>query len=173
VTKSVMHDPSGQTAGEIYTLRDISTDRFVERAKTDFVSSISHELRAPLTSIYGFAATLLSRGELFDEAQRQTFLSYIASESERLTGIVDALLDVAQLDSGNLQIELAVTDVGQVIREAIETARAAAISEAASHDFAIELVDEPLSAETDREKLHSVLINLIDNAIKYSPAVAR
>ena len=124
VTEATMRDPAGQIAGKIYTLRDVSTDRFVERAKTDFVSSVSHELRAPLTSIYGFAETLLRRGELFDEPQRQTFLAYIAPESERLTGIVDALLDVAQLDAGDLQVELAADRRGEVVREVVESARA-------------------------------------------------
>ena len=170
VSEAIMRDPSDQIAGKIYTLRDISADRFVEQAKSDFVSSISHELRAPLTSIYGFAETLLRRGELFDDIQRRTFLAYIASESERLTGIVDALLDVAELDSGDLQVELATTDVGNVAREVVESARAemAEVREN-GHSFVIDLPDEPLDAEADREKLRRVLVNLIDNAIKFSP----
>jgi PAS domain S-box-containing protein len=169
--EAVMRDPSGQIAGTIYTLRDVSSDRFVEQAKSDFVSSISHELRAPLTSIYGFAETLLRRGELFDDVQRRTFLSYIASESERLTVIVDALLDVAELDSGDLQVELATTDVGNVVREIVESARADIANSAENgHKFVIDLVDEPLGAEADREKLRRVLVNLVDNAIKFSPS---
>lgn len=170
VSEAVMRDPSDQIAGKIYTLRDVSADRFVEQAKSDFVSSISHELRAPLTSIYGFAETLLRRGELFDEVQRKTFLSYIASESERLTGIVDALLDVAELDSGDLQVELTTTDVGNVVREVVEDVRSeVADAQGNGHNFVIELADEPLGAEADAEKLRRVLVNLIDNAIKFSP----
>jgi PAS domain S-box-containing protein len=170
VAEAVMRDPTGQIVGKIYTLRDISADRFVEQAKSDFVSSISHELRAPLTSIYGFAETLLRRGELFDEVQRQTFLAYIASESDRLTGIVDALLDVAELDSGDLQVELATIDVGNVAREVVESLRTElAGAQANGHSFVVDLSDEPLSAEADGEKLRRVLVNLVDNAVKFSP----
>ncbi|MGD0166217.1 MAG: GAF domain-containing protein [Gaiellaceae bacterium] len=169
VTEAIMRDPSEQVAGKIYTLRDVSADRLIEQAKSDFVSSVSHELRAPLTSIYGFAETLLRRGELFDEAQRHTFLSYIASESERLTGIVDALLDVAELDSGDLRVDLEKTDVGHVVREVVESA---SLGEGGSngHDFVIDLPEEPLGAEADRDKLRRVLTNLVDNAIRFSPA---
>ncbi len=170
VAEAVMRDPGGQIAGKIYTLRDVSADRFVEQAKSDFVSSISHELRAPLTSIYGFAETLLRRGELFDDVQRRTFLSYIASESERLTGIVDALLDVAELDAGDLQVELATIDVGNVVREVVESARSESESvQGDEHSFVADLSDEPLSAEADRDKLRRVLVNLVDNAVKFSP----
>ncbi len=170
VAEAVMQDPAGQIAGKIYTLRDVSADRFVEQAKSDFVSSISHELRAPLTSIYGFAETLLRRGELFDDVQRQTFLSYIASESERLTGIVDALLDVAELDSGDLQVELATIDVGNVVREVVESARTELAGvKGDEHSFEVELSNESLNAEADREKLRRVLVNLVDNAVKFSP----
>jgi two-component system phosphate regulon sensor histidine kinase PhoR len=170
VTEAVMRDPAGQIAGKIYTLRDVSAERFVEQAKSDFVSSISHELRAPLTSIFGFAETLLRRGELFDDLQRRTFLAYISSESERLTGIVDALLDVAELDSGDLQVELTTLDVGNVVREVVESARAdLSGAREDGHTFVIDFADEPLGAQADREKLRLVLVNLIDNAIKFSP----
>jgi PAS domain S-box-containing protein len=170
VTESVMRDPADQIAGKIYTLRDVSADHLVEQAKSDFVSSISHELRAPLTSIYGFAETLLRRGELFDEVQRQTFLSYIASESERLAGIVDALLDVAELDSGDLQVELARIDVARVVREVVESARLGESGKENGHEFVIDLAADTISAEADRDKLRRVLGNLVDNAIKFSPA---
>lgn len=170
VSEAVMRDPGGQIAGKIYTLRDVSADRFVEQAKSDFVSSISHELRAPLTSIYGFAETLLRRGELFDDVQRRTFLSYIASESDRLTGIVDALLDVAELDSGDLQVELAKIDVGSVVREVVEGVQSElAGAQRNGHSFVVNLSDEPLGAEADPEKLRRVLVNLVDNAVKFSP----
>jgi PAS domain S-box-containing protein len=171
VSEATMLDPSGQTAGKIYTLRDISADRFVEQAKSDFVSLVSHELRAPLTSIYGFAETLLRRNELFDETQRRTFLSYIARESERLTGIVDALLNVAELDSGDLQVELAATDVSSLVREVVESARNEAEQNGPiGHRFVVDLPDEPLSADADRDKLRRVLSNLVDNAVKFSPS---
>ena len=106
-----MRDPAGAVSGRIFAFRDISSDRLVEEMKSEFVATVSHELRGPLTSIYGFAETLLREDVLFGEEERRTFLRYIASESERLTSIVDALLNVARVDTGDLQVDLAPTDV--------------------------------------------------------------
>src|SRR5206468_288480 len=119
VTEAVMRDPVGSVAGRIFAFRDISSDRLVEEMKSEFVATVSHELRGPLTSIYGFAETLLREDVLFGEEERRTFLGYIASESERLTAIVDALLNVARVDTGDLQVELAPTDVRAVVSEVV------------------------------------------------------
>ena len=113
LSEAVMTDPAGAVAGRIYAFRDISDERAVEQMKSDFVSTVSHELRTPLTSIYGFAETLLRQDVLFGEEERETFLRYIASESERLTAIVDSLLSVAQLDAGGMQVQIATTDVAR------------------------------------------------------------
>jgi len=119
VTEAVMRDPAGAVAGRIFAFRDISADRLVEEMKSEFVATVSHELRGPLTSIYGFAETLLREDVLFGEEERMTFLRYIASESERLTTIVDALLNVARLDSGDLHVDLTPTDVRAVVSEVV------------------------------------------------------
>jgi signal transduction histidine kinase len=161
-----MRDPGGAVAGRIFAFRDISSDRLVEQMKSDFVSTVSHELRTPLTSIYGFAETLLRQDVLFGEAERQTFLGYIASESQRLTGIVDALLNVARLDTGDLQVNIAPTDVRDVVGEVVETAREAGAN---GHRFELDLPEEPLAAHADRDKLRQVFSILLDNAIRYSP----
>ena len=95
----------------------------VEEMKSEFVAAVSHELRTPLTSIYGFAETLLRQDILFGEEERRTFLGYIASESERLTEIVDPLLNVARLDAGDLQVELGRIDVGSVVSEVVGDGR--------------------------------------------------
>jgi len=166
LTEAIMRDPAGAVAGRIYAFRDISADRFVEQMKSDFVSTVSQELRRPLTSIYGFAETLLRRDVLFGEEERRTFLGYIASESERLTTIVDALLNVARLDSGDLQVNLGPTDVGAVVSEVVGAMEAAATN---GHQFVVDLPHEPVSAEADPDKLRQVLSNLVDNAVKFSP----
>ena len=123
LSEAVMTDPAGAVAGRIYAFRDISAERSVEQMKSDFVSTVSHELRTPLTSIYGFAETLLRQDVLFGDEERSTFLRYIASESERLTAIVDRLLSVAQLDTGAMTVQLAETDVGAVVSEAVRFGR--------------------------------------------------
>src|SRR5205807_4048430 len=121
LSEAVMRDPLGAVAGRIFAFRDISADRMVEQVKSDFVAAVSLQLRAPLTSIYGFAETLLRQDVLFGDEERQTFLRYIATESERLTGIVDQLLNVARLDAGDLHVEPEAIDVASVVSEVVET----------------------------------------------------
>src|SRR3954471_23112107 len=164
VTEAVMRDPTGAVAGRIFAFRDISSDRLVEQVKSDFVSTVSHELRTPLTSIYGFAETLLRQDVMFGEEERQTFLRYIASESQRLTSIVDTLLSVARLDTGDLQVNLAETDVREVVGQVLETLRFDN-----GHKVVVDLPDAPLPAHADAEKLRQVFAILVDNAIRYSP----
>ena len=161
-----MRDPLGAVAGRIFAFRDISADRAVEQMKSEFVSAVSHELRTPLTSIYGFAETLLRQDILFGEEERRTFLRYIASESERLTRIVDALLNVARLDTGDLQVVVAPTDIGALVTEAVAAAQEAGPGE---HSFVVDVPDEGLAAAADPEKLRQILAVLLDNAVRYSP----
>jgi PAS domain S-box-containing protein len=163
LSEAVMRDPLGGVAGRIFAFRDISADRMVEQVKSDFVAAVSHELRTPLTSIYGFAETLLRQDVPFGEEDRRTFLGYIASESERLTEIVDQLLNVARLDAGDLQVELGRIDVGSVVSEVVETV------EGDDHRFEIDLPEEPLAAEADPEKVRQVFNILVENALRYSP----
>jgi signal transduction histidine kinase len=135
--------------------------------KSDFVSTVSHELRTPLTSIYGFAETLLRQDVLFAEEERTVFLGYIASESQRLTQIVDALLNVARLDTGDLQVRITPTDVREVLGEAVHTVQAGTAN---GQSFVVDLPEEPVAAKADPEKLLQVFAILLDNAVRYSPA---
>ena len=167
VTEAVMRDPTGAVAGRIFAFRDISADRLVEEMKSEFVATVSHELRGPLTSIYGFAETLLREDVLFGEDERRTFLGYIASESARLTTIVDALLNVARLDTGDLQVNLQPTDVRPIVSEVIEGVEEAIQN---GHRFVLDLPEEPLAANADGDKLRQILAALVDNAVKFSPS---
>jgi PAS domain S-box-containing protein len=167
LTEAVMRDPAGAVAGRIFAFRDISAERVVEQMKSEFVSSVSRELRSPLTSIYGFAETLLRDDVLFGEEERATFLGYIASEAGRLTSIVDRLLSVARLDSGDLQVNLAATDVGVLVTEVVRTAEHTLAT--GGHRFVLELPPEPLEVDADREKLRQIVTDLVENAVKYSP----
>ena len=167
LSEAVMRDPLGVVAGRIFAFRDISADRMVEQVKSDFVAAVSLQLRAPLTSIYGFAETLLRQDVLFGDEERQTFLRYIATESERLTGIVDQLLNVARLDAGDLHVEPEAIDVASVVSEVVETVGEAGAGN--GHRLEVDLPTEPLAAEADREKLRQVFSILVENALKYSP----
>jgi PAS domain S-box-containing protein len=167
LSEAVMRDPLGAVAGRIFAFRDISGDRMVEQVKSDFVAAVSHELRTPLTSIYGFAETLLRQDIPFGEEERRIFLGYIASESERLTEIVDQLLNVARLDAGDLQVELGRIDVGSVVSELVETVEESGVMN--GHRFEIDLPDEPLAAEADPDKVRQIFNILVENALRYSP----
>ena len=166
LSEAVMHDPTGAVSGRIFAFRDISREHVVEQMKSDFVSTVSVELRTPLTSIYGFAQTLLREDVAFGEVERRTFLEFIARESERLTAIVDALLNVARLDTGDLLVSLERTDVAAVVGDVVRSAKTAGNGRTLVAD-----VDEPdVIATADPEKLRQVLDQLVSNAIKYSPA---
>jgi PAS domain S-box-containing protein len=167
LSEAVMRDPLGAVAGRIFAFRDISADRMVEQVKSDFVAAVSHELRTPLTSIYGFAETLLRQDVPFGEDERRTFLGYIASESGRLTEIVDQLLNVARLDAGDLQVELGRIDVGTVVSEVVETVEESGVMN--GHRFQVDLPEEPLAAEADPDKVRQVFNILVENALRYSP----
>jgi PAS domain S-box-containing protein len=166
LTEAVMRDPAGAVAGRIFAFRDISAERVVEHMKREFVSNVSRELRSPLTSIYGFAETLLRDDVLFGDDERETFLRYITSEASRLTAIVDRLLAVARLDTGDLQVTLAPTDVGAVVREVVANAEQTL---GRGHEFVLDLPADQLEADADRDKLRQIVTDLVENAIKYSP----
>ena len=165
LSETVMRDPTSAVAGRIFTFRDISAEHVVEQMKTDFVSAVSVELRTPLTSIYGFAETLLREDVAFDESERRTFIDFIARESERLTSIVDDLLNVARLDTGDLTVSLGPTEVGAVVRDVVTTAAATENG----HRFVAEVVSAECTAQADPDKLRQVLDQLVSNAVKYSP----
>jgi PAS domain S-box-containing protein len=167
VSEAVMRDPSGAVAGRIYAFRDISSEFFVEQMKSEFVSTVSHELRSPLTSIYGFAATLRRADVPFSDEERAVFLDYIATESERLTRIVDRLLDVAELDAGDPAVRLAPTEVAPVLAEVVATAKEG--DGWNGHRFVVDVPSDPIAAHADGDKLRQVLAHLVENAVKYSP----
>jgi PAS domain S-box-containing protein len=167
LTEAVMRDSSGEVAGRVFAFRDVSTEHVVEQMKTDFVSTVSHELRAPLTSIYGFAATLL-RGDIdFSEEERRTFLGYVASEASRLTAIVDQLLNLARLDTGDMEVELGATDVRSVVADVVASVETGPMPN--GQVFVVDVPDEPVTARADEQKLRQILLNLVDNAVKFSP----
>ncbi len=162
LTEAVMHDDSGAVAGRVFAFRDVSAERAVETMKSEFVAAVSHELRTPLTSIYGFAETLMRQDVQFDEADRATFLGYIASESERLIRIVDDLLNVARLEAGTLGLDLGPVELGEVVAGAVKN------EPRTGHRFEVD-VPAGLVALADRGRLGEVVQHLVANAIKLSP----
>jgi two-component system, OmpR family, phosphate regulon sensor histidine kinase PhoR len=164
VTAADMSGGDGRP-GRVLAMRDISEVRALEQLKSDFVATVSHELRTPLTSIYGFAETLLREDASFGEEDRASFVRYIASEAERLNRLVDSLLSAARLETGAVGLVLAPVDVAAVARDVAPWAG----GRSEQHKLALVLPPGGALADADADRVRQVLINLIDNAIKYSP----
>jgi signal transduction histidine kinase len=154
--------------GVVYAFRNLTEERALDELKGEFVATVSHELRTPLAAIYGSAQTLLRRDVEIDPISKERLLEVIASESERLTRIVADILLANSIDSGRLRLERHHLDVVQLAGEVVEQMRNVF---AGREDVVIELdaCEEEAFVACDSDKLRQVLINLVDNAVKYSP----
>ena len=152
--------------GTVYAFRDLTEVRRLEEMKAEFVATASHELRTPLAAVYGAAQTLRRHDFALDEAGRERFVSLIVDESERLGRIVNDILLANQLDVGGLDLRSEPFDPGELVERVVEAARAHAPSV-----IALEAASEPSTptVASDRDRVRQVLINLVENAIKYSP----
>jgi PAS domain S-box-containing protein len=166
ITAASLRDPREELPGTVFAIRDVSDERRLDQVKSDFVATVSHELRTPLTSIYGFAETLLRADTTFGEDDRATFVRYIATEAERLTRLVDGLLSATRLEAGAVQLALGPVDVPALAREVATAAR----GRSDRHRVKLVVPAQPVYALADQDRVRQVLINLVDNAIKYSPS---
>ena len=153
------------TFGVVYTGRTLYREAKLSRMKTDFVSLVSHELRTPLTSIRMFIETL-AMGRLKDPAQMQEVLQLLTRETERLSTLIERVLDWARIESGRKEYHREHLEVGQLVEEAVAAFRAQRL------DSGVELkVDVPENlppVEADRHAVAGALLNLLQNAYKYS-----
>ena len=152
--------------GTVYAFRDLTDERAVEQLKSDFVSTVSHELRTPLAAIYGAAMTL-QRGDVeLNEAQEAGMLGVIAGESERLARIVNDILLASRLDSGAATVEIGSTDATALARGVLAAAEAHLPSDV---ELALVAPEPGPQVAADPDGLRQVLVNLVENAVKYSP----
>jgi PAS domain S-box-containing protein len=156
--------------GTVYAFRDLTEERAVEQLKSDFVSTVSHELRTPLAAIYGAAMTLQRADVQLNDAQEAGMLEVIAGESERLARIVNDILLASRLDSGAATVEISSTDATDLARGVLAAAEAHL-----PHNIELALVAPGRAPQVaaDPDGLRQVLVNLVENAIKYSPEGGR
>jgi PAS domain S-box-containing protein len=152
--------------GVVYALRDVSDERALERARSDFVATASHELRTPLAAVYGAARTLRRTDIEIPAEQRDRFLEIIVSETERLTAIVSQILLAGQLEEGRVDVSTSETDLRPLAESVLDSARLRAPDRI---ELRLEQNGARAVALADEDKLRQVLVNLLDNAIKYSP----
>lgn len=154
------------TRGVLIILHDITAMRQVEQIRTEFVANASHELRTPLTSIKGFAETLLD-GALDDPVARQRFVSIIDQEAERLTRLVDDLLDLARIESKKVKMVMKAVNLRSLVMDIHDELNNRLHK--TGLELSVQIPENFPAAKGDQDWLHQVFLNLIDNAIKYSP----
>lgn len=163
-TSSRLRGRGDVPGGWIHAFRDVSATHTLDRLKSDFVSTVSYVLRTPLTSIYGFANTLMREDLSFPEEDRRVFLEYISTETERLVGIVDDLLEVSSIDAGSVEMQIVHVPVDEVLRDAVKHVHDSGVRRLISMQET-----EGLAVRADRQKLTTSLTNLIDNAARFTP----
>ncbi len=147
-------------------LRLVRREMVLAELKANFVADVSHELKTPLALIRLYAETLQA-GRVLTADKRHEYYSVILRESTRLTNLINNILDFSRIDAGRKEYVLQPTDVADVVRETYEAYRPQLEHERFEHHLAV--VDPLPRVDADRDAISQVLVNLINNAIKYSP----
>ncbi|NEZ63496.1 response regulator [Leptolyngbyaceae cyanobacterium CCMR0082] len=170
----------GKAHGSVVLIRDITTEKEVDQMKTDFLSTVSHELRTPLTSVLGFAKLIQKKLEdtvlpavsaetkKTNRAVRQVRenLGIIVSEGERLTSLINDVLDISKIEAGKIEWNMQPTSVAEILDQAISAT--SVLFQASGLDLIREVEPGLPEVICDRNRLVQVLINLLSNAIKFT-----
>lgn len=151
--------------GVVVIVADQTRMRELEAQRREFVSNVSHELRTPLTAVKLMVETLQSG---VDASASEQFLRSMGEETDRMIALVEDLLDLARLESGKLELRLGEVDACELCRQAVQAQRARAQS--AEVTLVCSTPDEKLVIAADRDKLYQVVTNLLDNALRHTPA---
>ena len=153
------------TTGSVTIFYDITELRRLERIRKDFVANVSHELRTPLTTIKGCASTLAD-GALNDREASRRFVQMINTHADRLHNLVEDILDLSRIESGALPLETGVYPVNEVVNSVVGQIRP--LAKEKTLDIEID-IKENVQVQCDRKLIEQALLNLLDNAVKYTP----
>ena len=151
--------------GRVFAVRDVTEEHELEQARSEFVATASHELRTPLSAVYGAVKTLRRDDVDLGGEVAETLLRMIESETERLTAIVNQILLAGQLESGRVSLVESECDLAELVEGVLASARMTAPD---SVEFEVEATNG-VTLQCDEDKLRQVLVNLVENAVKYSP----
>jgi signal transduction histidine kinase len=152
--------------GIVMVLRDVSQQREIDRMKSDFISSVSHELRTPLTSIKAYAETMLDDPNI-PQPTRQEFLQIINEESDRLTSLINGILDISKIETGTIEIIRKPINTTSVTKRAAESLEHVAGKKKIR--LQTDIAENLPELIGDENKLYSMITNLVNNAIKFTP----
>jgi two-component system phosphate regulon sensor histidine kinase PhoR len=156
--------------GCVWTLRDVTQQRLAEQSRDQFIDTATHELRTPLSNIKAYAEMLATADEI-DVEQQKEFCNIINAEVTRLARFVDDLLSISSMEVGTLTVDLHAVDLQRLLDEV--AAKMRPLFEQKQLAFAVTLPPKLQEAKLDKDKIAAVLVNLLGNAAKYTPAGGR
>jgi PAS domain S-box-containing protein len=163
-----VNDEEGSPIGRGIFFHDITADRELDRMKSGLVSTVSHELRTPLAAIKGYVSTMLADDVEWDRTSQHEFLTIISDESDRLTNLVNNLLDLSRIEAGSLKLSREKCDIKETIERAAKQAHLAP-----ENSFEVQVQARLPKLYADPPRLESILRNLLENALKYGGESAR
>ncbi|MCX7747146.1 MAG: cell wall metabolism sensor histidine kinase WalK [Clostridia bacterium] len=163
---AVFTDEDKKAEGIIVVLQDITEQQKLERMRQEFVANVSHELRTPLTSIKSYTETLLD-GAIEDRDTTERFLTVIDSEADRMTRLVKDLLQLSRLDNQQMQWNMRKFSFVELVRGAVEKLQIEANNK--NHLLESYVIGEIPEIEADRDRIEQVVLNILSNAVKYTP----
>ena len=158
----VIVDDAGAPTRMVGTGQDITERLALERVRDSVLATVSHEVRTPLTSIVGFAITLLEREDQFDAEERREMLGHLADQALKLRRLLAELLDFERFRHGHARLNIQRVDLGELVERSARTV--------ALDGRVLELDCRPLEAEVDPGRIERAVENLVGNAVKYTPA---
>ncbi|HUG85082.1 MAG TPA: ATP-binding protein [Euzebya sp.] len=165
LTGARVPNAEGGTDGLVLTLRRAEARRRRDAARSDLVSTVSHELRSPLTSVKGFTKTLLAKWDRFTDDQKKQMLATVNEDADRVTRLLGELLAVSRIDAGRLQLKRQMVSLDVLIPRVVDRVQAGRVGP--RRTIAVTIGEVP-DLYADPDKLEQVLSNLLENAIKYT-----